>query len=346
MANGEDPITIALNTGNDVPLVGSGVSLTSPANNGLTVQLPNMGYTPGPGGNSILLPPPTPAQPNALTPTPATAPGGADSYISSFGTHGPEGTGKNPNSSASGQGQFIDETWNSFAKDNPDMFQNMTPQQILAKKADMSYGNKAIEWYAGKNAQVLKDNGIDVTGQNLRVAHGLGPFGAIPVLRAPDSDPMSKYLSAHTLDINPAWKNMTVGQFKGQYAGVPLPENLGGPKYTVAVASNQPDVKPTDTPNPLTMQTPRAALQDPLDMHKLMTMAALQSMLPKGFAFHPVEYDPRKPLEVLKTARGLSETMPMRGMDRSFQEQPVQMRQPAPAISPSGVPYQLGKKGT
>ena len=286
--------------------------------NSLNVQIPPQGYTPAPGGNALLLPAPVP---NQLT---VSAPSPAQTYASSVGST--EGTGWNRmGSPAYGVGQFMPNTWRSFASANPDMFKGMTPEQILEKRSDPEFGNKAIEWYSQQNAEVFKDNAIDVTGQNLRVAHSLGPWGAIPVLRASDADPMSNFLSPKAQEQNPAWAKMTVGQFKNQYANTPNPAWMGGPNATIAATSTTPaaaDVAQPDRPNPLAMQPP----PDPMDMKKMWAMMAMQSLLPKGFGFHPVEW----PLEkILQQGR----IRPAQDAPQAQFQAPTPIRSPSPAVS-------------
>lgn len=78
--------------------------------------------------------------------------------------------------------------------------------------------------------------------------------------------------------------------------------------------------------NPLAIQpqSPQSSADLKDMMHKYWTMAALSTLLPAGFAFHKVAYDPR---DVLAVAKGQFSgvrggTMPMSGMPRSF-GQPV-----------------------
>jgi hypothetical protein len=86
-----------------------------------------------------------------------------------------------------------------------------------------------------------------------------------------------------------------------------------------------------------------------MDMSKFWTMAALQSLLPKGFAFHPVDYDPTKPMEVLRSLGGFR-GMSMEGVPNLVRSHPVGFdpggikATPVTAISPAGVPPALGRR--
>jgi hypothetical protein len=86
-----------------------------------------------------------------------------------------------------------------------------------------------------------------------------------------------------------------------------------------------------------------------MDMQRFWTMAALQSLLPKGFGFHPVDYDPTKPMEVLRSLGGFR-GLPMSGVPNLTQARPVGFdpggirATPVTAISPAGVPPALGRR--
>jgi hypothetical protein len=154
-----------------------------------------------------------------------------DTYEGAIAGH--EGAGQNPNSSAFGPGQFLAGTWNQFAAANPDLFKGMTPEQIQAARANPQLANQAITWLAQKNAQTLQGQGVRPTGQSLGIAHYLGAGGAASVMGAPDSDPVSKYVSDAAVKANPELATMTVGQMKARYANTPNPGFLtaggGGP---------------------------------------------------------------------------------------------------------------------
>lgn len=103
-----------------------------------------------------------------------------------------EGTGKNPNSSAVGPGQFIDATWLDLIKRyRPDLATGRTDREILAlRTSDIApqLGQEMTRAYAAENAAYLKYNQIDTTAGNLYLAHFLGPQGAVEMLSAsPDA---------------------------------------------------------------------------------------------------------------------------------------------------------------
>lgn len=92
---------------------------------------------------------------------------------------------KNPNSSATGAGQFIESTWTAlFQKYFPERAADMTQGAILALRKDADVSRTMIELYARENARALQKSGQAVTEANLHLAHFLGAGGAAKVLGA------------------------------------------------------------------------------------------------------------------------------------------------------------------
>lgn len=92
---------------------------------------------------------------------------------------------KNPNSSATGNGQFIASTWLAlFEKHFPERARRMGEDAILALRKDAETSKTMIELYARENAAALQKSGNAVTEANLHLAHFLGSGGANKVLKA------------------------------------------------------------------------------------------------------------------------------------------------------------------
>lgn len=161
------------------------------------------------------------------TPTPS-------SYASAV--TGEEGAGKNPLSSATGPGQFIDGTWQSFAKENPQYFSGMSPTQIMAARSDPTLGALATDWLATKNAGALQAYGVPPSGQSLALAHYLGPKAAAAVMQAPPDMPAStavanvlgKDKAAEYVQANPNLAAMTSGGLRNRYSNIPDPGQGSG----------------------------------------------------------------------------------------------------------------------
>lgn len=110
---------------------------------------------------------------------------------------------KNPLSTATGLGQFIQSTWLSmFKKYFPDTAATMTDATILALRKDASTSIKMVELYAQENAKILQQAGVAVNDASLYLAHFLGPQGAVKVLTSPANTPTSQILAPQQIDAN------------------------------------------------------------------------------------------------------------------------------------------------
>lgn len=117
---------------------------------------------------------------------------------------------KNPNSSASGPGQFIDSTFLSVLKaHHPDIAQGQSDADLLKLKTDPVLGKQLTSDYAGDNQAHLSDNGLPVTPATTYLAHFAGPGGAVKVLQADPNAPVEGLLTPAAVAANPFLKGMT-----------------------------------------------------------------------------------------------------------------------------------------
>lgn len=109
-----------------------------------------------------------------------------------------EGTGKNPTSSAQGLYQIIDPTFvGAFKQMFPDRAAGMTKQQILALRSTPEGNDLSAQmgpFLAKQNMAALQQHGFEPSAPNVYLAHFLGPSGAIKVLSADPSTPLSSGL--------------------------------------------------------------------------------------------------------------------------------------------------------
>lgn len=92
---------------------------------------------------------------------------------------------KNTRSSATGAGQFIDETWLAlFKKVFSEMAAGLSDGAILALRRNREYSAALITEYAKQNAVALQEAGLEASSRNLHLAHFLGPGGATKILKA------------------------------------------------------------------------------------------------------------------------------------------------------------------
>lgn len=136
-----------------------------------------------------------------------------DSIIGAESGGNPNAT--NPNSSATGLGQFINSTWLDTIKSaRPDLAQGKSDSELLALRADPQLSREMTEAYAAKNGAFLAKNGLPVTPGTTYLAHFAGPQGAVSVLQADPGAPISAVLSPDAVKANPFLKNMTIGDLR------------------------------------------------------------------------------------------------------------------------------------
>jgi hypothetical protein len=121
-----------------------------------------------------------------------------------------EGTGRNPNSSASGIGQFTNATYlTTFKQAFPDKA-NLSDAQILSTRGSGVEG-KMLQTLTSNNQAILQGAGVAPTDGNTYLAHFLGAGGAIRVAKADPSAPLSGVVSPAAIAANPFLKGMTAG---------------------------------------------------------------------------------------------------------------------------------------
>ncbi|MCQ0987549.1 tape measure protein [Jiella marina] len=111
---------------------------------------------------------------------------------------------KNPNSSATGLGQFIESTWISlFQKYFPDRAEGLSRAAILALRTDADISKTLIRAYANENAKVLQAAGVAVTEASLQLSHFLGVGDAAKVFGAAPGTPLSGLINPASIAANP-----------------------------------------------------------------------------------------------------------------------------------------------
>jgi hypothetical protein len=119
---------------------------------------------------------------------------------------------KNPLSSATGLGQFIDSTWlRMIASHRPDLQQGRSREEILALRTDPDIAVEMVAALARGNASYLRSRGQPVTSGNLYLSHFLGPDGAVTALAANPSTPLADLFPAAVIKANPFLTGKSAG---------------------------------------------------------------------------------------------------------------------------------------
>lgn len=120
---------------------------------------------------------------------------------------------RNPLSSATGRGQFINSTWLDMMKGEPEA-QGKTPAEVLAMRTNPAISDRMTGKYADQNAAALRASGMDVTPGTIKLAHTFGPAGARSIISSRDNVPVAQVMPPNVMQANPWIGNKTVGELK------------------------------------------------------------------------------------------------------------------------------------
>ena len=147
---------------------------------------------------------------------------------------------KNPNSTATGAGQFIEATWlDTLAKHRPDI--TGSRDELLALRTNKDLSREMTDAYAADNGGILKGAGLPVTPGTQYLAHFAGPKGAVGLLNADPAAPAGSVLGAAAVKANPFLAKMTAGDVAAwadrKMGGASAPMSMAGPRAAAAPAS-------------------------------------------------------------------------------------------------------------
>ena len=205
---------------------------------------------------------------------------------------------RNPNSSASGLGQFLDATWLAMlAKHRPDL--QGSPDQLLALKSDPQLSREMTEAYAADNGKILTGAGFEASPGNTYLAHFAGPQGAVKVLSADPNAPVSSILGEAAVKANPFLQGMTAADLQAWAA-----RKMGGASQPTQPqnAQTSPAGPANRVPAPsVAQQAPSAPISAPSGGNLFSQMPASQMSAPP-----PIFYAQRKPIDLSKLQAALS----------------------------------------
>jgi len=95
---------------------------------------------------------------------------------------------KNKRSSATGLGQFLNETWLDLIRAHrPDLANERSDDEILELRRDAKVASEITTRFTERNAAMLRRRGLPVTPGTLYLAHFAGGAGAVAILSALDN---------------------------------------------------------------------------------------------------------------------------------------------------------------
>jgi hypothetical protein len=173
----------------------------------LTRQLPGM---------FGMQPPETP-QPD-MPAQPAATGGYADRMIGL--ESGGDPNARNPRSTATGAGQFIDSTWiDMMRRHKPELAGMRSNEQILSLRSDPQLSREMVDIYGKENGARLAAAGFPDNDTTRALAHRFGPQGAIQVLSAQPGTPIANVVGGQVMAANPDLAGKTTGSVVSWYAG-------------------------------------------------------------------------------------------------------------------------------
>jgi hypothetical protein len=132
---------------------------------------------------------------------------------------------RNKNSSATGLGQFVDETWLDLVRAHrPDLTKANSRSETLELRREPKLVRELTKRLAERNAATLMQRGLPVTAGTLYLAHFAGSAGAVAILSAPENadaalvmasaDATRRMTRAKIIKVNPFLEKFTVADLK------------------------------------------------------------------------------------------------------------------------------------
>lgn len=128
---------------------------------------------------------------------------------------GGSATAKNPLSTATGLGQFIESTWLRMMRTyRADLANSLSREKLLALRFDPTLSREMVTNLARENRAYLLAGGVQITAGRLYLAHFLGPEGARVALSASDSSDLEQLLGSGVINANPFLRGKDVNFIK------------------------------------------------------------------------------------------------------------------------------------
>ncbi len=132
---------------------------------------------------------------------------------------------KDSHSSATGLGQFLDDTWLELIRQyRPDLTKGRSDSETLELRREAKLAHEITMRFVERNAAILKHRGLPVTAGAIYLAHFAGPAGAVAILSASENadaalvmasaDATGRTKRDQLIKANPFLEHFTVGDLK------------------------------------------------------------------------------------------------------------------------------------
>jgi len=132
---------------------------------------------------------------------------------------------KNTRSSATGPGQFLNETWLDLIRmHRPDLTKGRSESQTLELRREAKLAREITTRFVEQNAAMLRQRGLPVTAGTVYLAHFAGGAGAVAILSAPENadaalvmasaDATGRIKREQIIKANPFLEHFTVADLK------------------------------------------------------------------------------------------------------------------------------------
>ncbi len=153
---------------------------------------------------------------------------------------GGNATAKNPLSSATGLGQFIESTWIRMMKTyRPDLASTLSRADLLALRNDPTISREMVKRLAMEGESYLRARGHSITAGRLYLCHFLGAQGASVILSNPDDAMLIDVLGAGVIRANPFLTGKNVAYVKA-WAERKMAGHSGAAVVTAAPVIQEP----------------------------------------------------------------------------------------------------------
>lgn len=123
---------------------------------------------------------------------------------------------KNPLSTASGLGQFIESTWLRMIRSyHPELTVSLSRRELLDLRFDPDMSRDMVRRLAQENEAYLRARGHSISAGRLYLAHFLGPAGADTALRADPSRSVLEVMGPAVVGANPFLRGYSIADLRG-----------------------------------------------------------------------------------------------------------------------------------